>query len=1208
MFITFFLKEIKTGFKSPMLYIFFFLFTMITTIGVVNESITLGGSVGNTFKNAPHIMSVYIGRLSLFAVLIATAFFNHAALRDYQHNFSSILFSTAIDKASYFFGRFFGALVIAIIPLLGVFLGFVIGTDMSVNAEVISPNRMGTLYIEAFVNNFLLFVLPNMFIVGVLIFTIANKWKSTIVSFIGSIIIIVGYLISGAFLNDVSTESWAAITDILGINAYTIDTKYFTSLEKNTEIIAFSGLLLLNRIVWISIAVVLLLISYRSFSFTQKNQKVKKEEKTIHTETTQQFSLPVVKNKFNLQTQKTQFISLFKINFFTLLKSNTFKIMLIIGALILLNKLINGLEYYGLQSYPVTHKMLDFSRPISMIVGMIMLVFFSGELIWRERANYINGVIDGTPHNSLTMLIAKIIALISINVVFDIFLVVVAILYQLANGYTNLELTIYVLDFIYSGLPLYIIWSCIFIAIQIIVNHKYLAYFIAVLLLFLFEFIIVDTFGIQSFMVNLGFTPTYTYSDMNGFSIAVIAKNWFNLYWILFGIVLIVLTSVFWIRGNVKGMRNRWKSAKKQWTKSYITCTIVVSILFVLTSSFVYYNTQLLNLYHTADEIKNMQESYEKKYKQYEGILQPKITAIDYDVAIYPTERNVTAKAKLIIQNKGNQPIDSLHYSLQHFISFGNEGVVLKKSEWKKTVTIPNATLVHNDDELGYQIFKLAKPLLPNESMQIQLETTYTSQGFENSVSNIRVVQNGTFFDSSDILPIFGYEAYNEISDANDRESRGLAKHKGMKSLEDVHAKEENYITRSMSDWVIIATTVSTAKDQIAVAPGTLEKQWIENERSYFKYKNDHVSLNFTNFMSATYEVARKKWNGIDIEVYYDKAHAYNIDIMLAAVEKSLTYYTENFGPYFHKQARVVEIPRYYNFAQAFPGTMPYTEGGGFITNLSNAEDYNIIYSTIAHEIAHQYWAHQVIGANVQGATMLSESFAEYSALMVMKNELKDPIKMKKLLAYDFERYLRGRSSENGQEKPLYIVEDQGYIHYGKGSLVLYALQEYIGEDNVNEALRAFLKTYAYKEVPYPTTVDFMKYLEPQIPVDLKYLLTDWFKKVTLYDYSVREATYETKPNGIYEVAMTVEAMKLDINDSGELQEVAQHNWVEIGVYADNEEKELVFVKRVLITEKRMSFTFQIDQIPAKVAIDPKRLLIERVIDDNVRTLTETVR
>ncbi|WP_420574420.1 ABC transporter permease/M1 family aminopeptidase [Kordia sp.] len=1206
MFITFFLREIRTGFKSPMLYIFFILFTIIATIGVVNESITLGGSVGNTFKNAPHIMTYYIGRLSLFGLLIATAYFNNAALRDYQHNFNTILFSTAIDKASYFFGRFFGALFLAIIPLLGVLFGFVFGTHIGIDSEMISANRMGTLYSAAFINNFFLFILPNMFIAGTIIFAVANKWKSTIVSFIATIIIIVGYLVSGAFLQDVNTENIAAMTDVLGMNAYLIDTKYFTSIEKNTEIVSFSGLLLINRIVWIMLAIGLLIISYFSFSFTQKNQKIKKATQTTSSKILETFQFPIVHTQFNFKTVQTQFVSLFKINFYTLCKSNTFKIMLLVGALILLNKLINGLEYYGLQSYPITHKILDFSRPISMVVGMIMLVFFSGELIWRERANNINDVIDGTPHNSLTILVAKIAALISINIVFDLFLIIVSIAYQLANGYTHIELGVYIADFLYSGLPLFCIWPCIFIAIQIAFNHKYIAYFIAVILLFMFEFIVVDTLGIRSYMVNLGFTPMYTYSDMNGFSVAVIAKNWFNLYWILFGMMLATVASIFWIRGNIKGIQNRWKAARKQITRSYLLCATVIGILFICTTSFVYYNTQILNSYHSETEIEDMQEAYEKKYKKYEGILQPKITNIDYDVAIYPKERNVIADAKIIIQNKRNQPIDSLHYSLIHFMSFGAQGMIPHKSNWKKTVTIPNAKLVYNDSILGYQIFKLHTPLQPNETMQIMLETSYTSQGFENSVSNIRVVENGTFFDSNEILPIFGYEPYNEISDVHHREERGLAKHEGMKPMEDAHATTENYITRSMSDWVNISTKISTSSDQIAVSPGTLEKQWTENERSYFEYKNDHASLNFTNFMSARYEIARKKWNGIDIEVYYHKTHAYNIDMMLAAVEKSLTYYTKNFGPYFHKQARIVEIPRYYNFAQAFPGTMPYTEGGGFITNLSNVDDYNIIYSTIAHEMAHQYWAHQVIGANVQGATMLSESFAEYSALMVMKKEVKDPIKMKELLKYDFERYLRGRSAEEGEEKPLYTVEDQGYIHYGKGSLVLYALQEYIGEDNVNKALRDFLKTYAYKEVPYPTTIDFLAYLEPQIPNDLKYVLTDWFKKVTLYDYSVTAATYEAKPSGNYEVNVTIDASKFRINSSGKSQKVSQNDWVEIGIYADNEEKNLMFVKRVLITQQQMNFTFKVNEIPAKATIDPKRLLIERVIDDNVRVVTET--
>ena len=118
-------------------------------------------------------------------------------------------------------------------------------------------------------------------------------------------------------------------------------------------------------------------------------------------------------------------------------------------------------------------------------------------------------------------------------------------------------------------------------------------------------------------------------------------------------------------------------------------------------------------------------------------------------------------------------------------------------------------------------------------------------------------------------------------------------------------------------------------------------------------------------------------------------------------------------------------------------------------------EDVDYPYYVTAHELAHQWWAHQVIGANVQGATMLVETLSQYSALMVMKRKVGDAA-MQKFLRYELDRYLLGRSTEQKKELPLARVENQPYIHYRKGSLVMYALQDYLGEETVNRAIRAF--------------------------------------------------------------------------------------------------------------------------------------------------------
>ncbi|EZH75616.1 hypothetical protein ATO12_02175 [Aquimarina atlantica] len=1193
MFKSFLFKEITTGVKRPMIYIFFFIFTIIATIGVINDNIVFGGAIGNVLKNAPHVITMYVANMSIFGLLIATAYFNNAALRDYQNHFDEILFSTPIDKASYFFGRFFGALFLSTIPLLGVFLGFLIGSDIGPESGMINADRVGDLQLSFFINNYFLYVLPNMFVSGAIIYAVALKWKSTIISFIATIIIIIGYLVAGTFLTDISTEYLAALTDILGIRAYQIDSKYFTSIEKNTNVISASGWLFINRILWVIIGLVITISSYVSFSFVQKNKKTKKEKKVSKKDTaTKIYSLPKVQSSFNFTTSKKQFISFFKINFYTILKSNTFKIMLIAGALLLVNKLLNGFDFYGVKSYPVTYKTLDFSRPVSTVFGMIMLVFFSGELVWRERSSNISGVIDGSPHSSIVLLLAKITSLIVINVVFDVFLILISIGYQLLSGYTSPDIDIYLLDFIYSGLSMYMIWSCILVFIQIIINNKYIGYFFSVILLFLFEFVIVDTLEIESYMLNLGFTPDYQYSDMNGFSAALLSKNWFSLYWILFGLLLVTIGSLLWIRGSIKGIKDRIKSAKKHFTKKHALTLITIFHLFLFTSCFVYYNTQVVNSYKSANEIEFMQVSYEKMYKKFENIPQPQFGDVTYEVDIYPEERNLLAKTHIALLNKTNEAIDVLHYSISRYYA---------TEKWDITLKIPDSKLVFEDKELGYLIYKLDTPLQPGSKMNIVIDAVYKSKGFENKVSNLRVAKNGTFIECAYILPTIGYDENNELMDQNDRKKYNLPIRKKMARLDanDDNNIKQNYFTEGESDWVNVETIISTSNDQIAIAPGTLIKEWKANGRSYFKYKNDHSSLNFVNFMSAEYEVSRKKWNGIDIEVYYHKDHDYNIDMMLDAIEESLKYYTKNFGPYVHNQARIIEIPRYYNFAQAFPGTMPYTEGGGFTTDLSNQNDNNVIEAIIAHEMAHQYWAHQVVGANMQGATMLSESFSEYAALMVMKNRIKDDSKMKQYLNYDFEKYLKGRSAEAEKELPLYKVENQGYIHYGKGSVILYALQDYIGEQKINTALKNFLDEYKYKEPPYPTTHDFLRHLKPQVPDSLNYLITDWIKEITLYDYRLNSADYKRKDNGKYEVSMGIEAYKIKVDSLGIENKVKQRDWVDIGVYRDIEEKHLMYSKRVLITDEKMNFSFEVDTIPAKAVIDPKRLLIERVIDDN---------
>jgi len=497
--------------------------------------------------------------------------------------------------------------------------------------------------------------------------------------------------------------------------------------------------------------------------------------------------------------------------------------------------------------------------------------------------------------------------------------------------------------------------------------------------------------------------------------------------------------------------------------------------------------------------------------------------------------------------------------------------------------------------------------MMPGDTIDAIIKTKFITRGFKNGTGSTSIVNNGTFFNNFDMIPQMGYNPDYEIGDKNKRKKLGLPEKDRMAALDSTDTKSlsVNYLTNGRSDFINMETVISTSKDQIAIAPGSLVKKWKEGDRNYYQYKVDVASQNFASFVSAKYEVKARKWNGVDIEIYYDEKHSVNVDMMLDAVQRSLEYYTEHFGPYYHKQCRILEFPRYATFAQAFPGTMPYSESFGFVYNLEDEKDNNVIDAVIAHEMSHQWWAHQVVGASMQGGTMMSEAFAEYSSLMTMKSITENPMKMRQFLKYDHNRYLRGRGSEREKELPLYKVENQMYIHYGKGSAILFALQDYIGEDKVNTAMRNFLNEFKYMEPPYPNSYDFMKHLNAQVPDSMKYLIDDWFMNITLYDNRVKEATYTKLDNGKYLVNMEVESRKLRADTIGLETEVPLTEWIDIGAFADEDEDVLMYQKRVKITKKHNTFSFEVDSLPVKAAIDPRHLLIDRIYSDNIKTVKE---
>jgi aminopeptidase N len=329
---------------------------------------------------------------------------------------------------------------------------------------------------------------------------------------------------------------------------------------------------------------------------------------------------------------------------------------------------------------------------------------------------------------------------------------------------------------------------------------------------------------------------------------------------------------------------------------------------------------------------------------------------------------------------------------------------------------------------------------------------------------------------------------------------------------------------------------------------------------------------------------------------------------MIESVKASLAYYSESFSPYQYRQLRIVEFPKYLSagiMAQAFPNIVPYSEASGFIVDNRNPKNLDHVWYVTAHEVAHMWWAHQVVGADRTGATFLSETLAQYSALMVMERRY-GPDRMRRLLKHELDAYLKGHA-KSSEEDPLETVwHHEQHVQYRKGAVAMYALKDAIGEAAVNRALAALLRGYAYKSDPYPTSRDLLKLLRMEAGPEHQELITDLFEKVVLWDLGVESSEVSPTADGKWRVRLTVSGKKLQAKSNGEEAEAPLDQPIDIGLFAADPANATFSAGDVILLEKRwiksgpQLIEFVVDRKPSYVGIDPYVKLIQRSTERNV--------
>lgn len=1163
-------------------------------IGQTNGQVIRSRESGVAF-HAPLYLAQSSLLLGMIGLLVIAAVTGDAATRDVQTRMEPLLRTAPIGRIAYFSGRFCGALLTNALISLSVPLALILAPYVHTDLD---PEAVGPFRAVAHLQSFFVLVLPNVFMATAFCFALASLVRHTLGSYFGAgIVLAITILGKQVFGHGMGDWDLAALLDPLGHTSIDVLMRTWSPIDASTRLVGVDGGLFGNRLLWCATAWIALAFAYSRFrrsadvSVGRSSRRVRSESAVERAggiddsvfARAMSVALPVAPRDFGPKSRVRQTLAVARDSLRELATGWSWLVLPFVALQTL--AATEGLEARGTPLLPTTHRVLAaFAEmpPPLLIALFVFTLLYAGELVWRERDANIHALVDAAPVSDGARFVGKLLGLWFVIVLLKALMLVGGVILQLSLGDEEIEPLLYLQ--ILFGLDLIgpLVFALFALSVHVLVDRKHVGHLVVAVFL-LAEGNLAPMLGIEHPMLLPLSGPSWQYSPIRGFEPFLAPVLWFATYWAAWTVLLATASRLFAVRGVKPRFAERMRIAQRRFTGRTAAVFAAVAGIVVLVGGFVFYNTNVVNTYRSRADIALRQVEYERRYAHHADAPQPVLVATKFDVEIHPDRREALVRGVHRLENRTQRPIETIHVAVA-------SGVVTADVEFDRPARV---TLL--DDDLGHRIYELDEPLPPGDSLRLEWDVHYRARGFTADGIATDVVENGTFIRMHEWMPLVGYQPRRELSDAVAREEHGLVERPDLPSLDDVDARSDPH----GQERIDVDVTIGTAIDQIALAPGELRRTWTSEDRRYFHYATSAPIGTDCALFSAEYAVDTARWRDVALEVAHHPAHDLNVPRMLRGMEASLEQFTERFGPYPHEVLRMIEYPSAGGSLHAESSSIRYAELFSLFDADHDARNFDLPFAVVAHEVAHQWWGGQLGYARVEGAPVLSESLAWYSALDVIEAEY-GSAHLRRFLDFMRTDYLDPRSRA---DVPLLRAADW-FLAYRKGPFAMYALREYVGGKEVDLALRRLLERHRARRPPFPTSLDLYHELQVVTPESLRYLLHDLFEANTFWELETERSIARSTVDGAWEVTLDVEARKVVVDSEGRETIVPMEDWVEIGVFAavggGSDLGEPLHLEKHLLRSGKQTIQVTVAREPARAGIDPRHLLIDVEMDDNV--------
>lgn len=1003
----------------------------------------------DTYRNAPFIISYLTVVGSLICNFVAGMLVAQIVFREKDCRFESILYALPLDKWTWIATRFLLVFSITALSFSLLLTGLLLGNEVFPPADA----AMASFHLVHYLQPFLLLALPNIFFCSALLCTVAWHTNNKIIVYLSGIFLYFAYWTISLFTNSplmagntpVSPESMsiAALLDPYGISAFFEQTRHWKASERNTRLLSLQGNLLTNRFLVLALAVLLMGWNLRSFRFQTRSGKRKKTNIQLMNSTEESIPpipyQPVLTVTAGWQYHWQSFRSFVRLDLTFMIKSIPF-LLACLGFLFFFGietwDDLNGNSRIA-NAFPTTGRLVGNLLKSLPLFALLVLIYFGSEIFWLSKSSRFDALELSSPFSAPARFYGKWVALTTMALLLLALGISAAVIIQLAKGNVALDIPLYGSLFYLIGYPL-MLAAGIIAATHSLLPGKYLALAGSALVLAVTGSSLLGFFGIPHPLFRFTSAFQADYSDMTGWSPFLKPFFWKN----VFGTGLLLL--IFLLAAGQRHLLKPGWLVQAAAGFSLVLLAIRVPVPGMSTTS--------------REETYNLQENYETRYRKYENLPQPSITAVNTQIDLFPESCSYQVRGQYQLVNLNETPIDSL-------LLYQDPDMQDLQLDLKRTHT------AIRDDHFGHRLLVLENPLQPGDSLQLDFRFGYAWPGYKKNHPSNTIVHNGSFIRISNYYPVFGYQSDLEISDALERKKRNLPPARSLPALEDTSSRQPP------ERFVHFNSIVSTSTPQTIIGVGELLGSWQQANRNYFHYRTDHpIPFRFA-VSSAEMAVKKSSHRGYALEAWYHPAHAVNIDHLLENARISLDYCEENFGRYPFRSLRLVEVSAYAegSAGTAYPNTIYTSEAFGFRNQVKSDEQRDILTEMVGHEISHAWWGNTQLTPHwLEGSKLLTETLAMYTELMVYKTKY-GPDALPERVGIHEDIYLSARTME--ADEALYKAHPgKAWIFYNKGMVAMYRLYLLLGEEKINEALRLLLRHHAWPQQP-PTSLDLLEAL-----------------------------------------------------------------------------------------------------------------------------------